>query len=143
MKSSVNSDHVKAKILSDERKAVSMRAGDLGARNEGERGNTEFVVDQRANAGVMMRQQDETLEELDGAVDRVGVLAGTINEELGKQNKMIDELGEDLDEAEERMGVVMGKLGKLLKTKDGCQLWTIVTLTLTLVVLTALVFYLP
>ncbi|GMI41644.1 hypothetical protein TrCOL_g13300 [Triparma columacea] len=26
---------------------------------------------------------------------------------------------------------------------DGCQLWTIVTLTLTLVVLTALVFYLP
>ena len=91
----------------------------------------------------MMRQQDETLEELDGAVDRVGVLAGTINEELAVQNKMIDELGEDLDEAEERMGAVMGKLSKLLKTKDGCQLWTIISLTLVLVVLCGLVFYLP
>ena len=91
----------------------------------------------------MMRQQDETLDELDGAVDRVGVIAGAINEELSDQNKMLDELEGDLDDAEERMGMVMGKLSKLLKTKDGCQLWTIVSLTLVLVVLCILVFYLP
>ena len=50
----------------------------------------------------MMRQQDEALEDLDGAVDRVGNMAEAINVELGVQNKMIDELGEDLDEAEAR-----------------------------------------
>ena len=113
------------------------------ATNEREMGNTNFVVDQQAQASVMMRQQDETLEELDGAVDRVGVLAETINEELATQNKMIDELGEDLDEAEERMGVVMGKLSKLLKTSDGRQLWTIISPTLVLIVICTLVFYLP
>ena len=62
---------------------------------------------------------------------------------LGTQNKMLDGLGEDLDDAEEKLGVVMGKLGKLLKTKDGCQLWTIVSLAIVLIVLTALVIYLP
>ena len=56
---------------------------------------------------------------------------------------MLDGLGEDLDDAEEKLGVVMGKLGKLLKTKDGCQLWTIVSLAIVLIVLTALVIYLP
>jgi len=106
-------------------------------------GNTDFIYDQQANAQMMMRQQDETLEDLDSAVDRVGNIAITINEELGTQNKMLDELATDLDDAEEKLGVVMGKLGKLLKTKDGCQLWTIVSLTLVLVVLCALVFYLP
>ncbi|GMH46561.1 hypothetical protein TrRE_jg9561, partial [Triparma retinervis] len=69
LKSSASSDAVKSKVLADERSAFGRRAGDLGARNEGERENTGFVVDQRAQAGVMMRQQDETLEELDGAVD--------------------------------------------------------------------------
>eukprot|EP00520_Triparma_pacifica_P007552 CAMPEP_0118647504 /NCGR_PEP_ID=MMETSP0785-20121206/8641_1 /TAXON_ID=91992 /ORGANISM="Bolidomonas pacifica, Strain CCMP 1866" /LENGTH=234 /DNA_ID=CAMNT_0006539601 /DNA_START=173 /DNA_END=874 /DNA_ORIENTATION=+ len=134
-KQKVNSDEIKGKVLRDERDNVRRNAGSMGARNEAERDNTDFVVDQRADAAVMMRQQDETLEDLDGAVDRVGVLAGNINEELGRQNKMIDELGEDLDEAEERMGAVMGKLSKLLKTKDSCQLWTIISLTLILIVL--------
>ena len=87
--------------------------------------------------------QDEALTDLDSAVDRVGNLASTINVELSAQNKMIDELGEDLDEAEARMGLVMGKLSKLLKTKDGCQLWTIIMLTLVLLVLCFLVFYIP
>lgn len=115
----------------------------MGATNRFEQENTDFVINQKANATVMMRQQDEALEDLDGAVDRVGNMAEAINVELGVQNKMIDELGEDLDEAEARMGLVMGKLSKLLKTKDGCQLWTIISLTLVLLVLCFLVFYIP
>ncbi len=103
--------------------------------------NTNFLHDQGAQATVMMRRQDETLDDLDRAVDRVGNMAQDINVELGVQNKMLDELEEDLDDAEERLGVVMGKLGKLLKTKDGCQLWTIVALVIVLVILTGLVFY--
>jgi hypothetical protein len=40
-----------------------------------------------------------------------------------------------LDEAGEKMNFVMAKLSKLLKTKDGCQIWTIVILAVILVIL--------
>jgi len=141
LKGKMNSKEVKDKLLRDEKMQKGSEYGDLGARNDQERENTNFITEQGAQAQVMMRQQDETLEDLDLAVGRVGNMAAEINIELGQQNKMLDELEEDLDEAEERMGVVMGKLGKLLKTKDGCQLWTIISLTLVLVLLTFLVFY--
>ncbi|GMH62204.1 hypothetical protein TL16_g09093 [Triparma laevis f. inornata] len=143
LKSSTTSQQVQQKIKDDEIAHTRSQAGTMGATNRFEQENTDFVINQKANATVMMRQQDEALEDLDGAVDRVGNMAETINVELGVQNKMIDELGEDLDEAEARMGLVMGKLSKLLKTKDGCQLWTIISLTLVLLVLCFLVFYIP
>ncbi|GMH57573.1 hypothetical protein TrST_g3973 [Triparma strigata] len=143
LKSSTTSEQVTQKVKADEIAHTRSQAGNLGASTKSERENTDFIINQKASATIMMRQQDEALEDLDGAVDRVGNMAEAINVELGVQNKMIDELGEDLDEAEARMGMVMGKLSKLLKTKDGCQLWTIITLTLVLLVLCFLVFYIP
>eukprot|EP00518_Triparma_eleuthera_P002949 CAMPEP_0182453590 /NCGR_PEP_ID=MMETSP1319-20130603/591_1 /TAXON_ID=172717 /ORGANISM="Bolidomonas pacifica, Strain RCC208" /LENGTH=241 /DNA_ID=CAMNT_0024651537 /DNA_START=42 /DNA_END=764 /DNA_ORIENTATION=- len=123
LKSSMNSPAITEKLRADELALARTRGGDLGARSKEEHANTDFIHTQQADATMMMRQQDEALTDLDSAVDRVGNLASTINVELSAQNKMIDELGEDLDEAEARMGLVMGKLSKLLKTKDGCQLW--------------------
>ena len=141
LKNEITSDKVKNKMMKDERELAISRGGNLGATNSTQQANTDFVQNQQASAAMMMRQQDETLTDLDSAVDRVHGMAGAINIELGQQNQMLDELEEDLDEAEMRMGVVMGKLGKLLKTKDGCQLWTIIGLTLLLFVLCFLVFY--
>jgi hypothetical protein len=40
-----------------------------------------------------------------------------------------------MDHAGEKMNVVMEALGKLLKTKDGCQIWTIVILAGILILL--------
>lgn len=113
----------------------------MGAENEGERENTEFIVNSQARASVLMRQQDETLDELNVAVTRVGAMAGNIHEEIGAQNKMLDEMDEDLVNAEEQLGIVMGKLGKLLKTKDKCQLGLIMCLTATVIFLFLLVIY--
>lgn len=48
---------------------------------------------------------------------------------------MIDALETDLDDAGNKMNVVMASLSKLLKTKDGCQIWTIVILALILIIL--------
>ena len=141
VKSSTNNSNIKNKLIEDEKKHTASQYGNMGASTAYEKENTDFVVDNHANAQMMMRQQDETLEDLDSAVDRVGMMAENINVELGVQNKMLDELETDLDEAEEKMGLVMGKLGKLLKTKNGCQLWTIVSLCLVLVFLFALVLY--
>jgi syntaxin 6 len=44
-------------------------------------------------------------------------------------------------QAAEKMNFVMGKLAKLLKTKDSCQIWVIIMLTLVLVMLIFLVVY--
>ena len=89
----------------------------------------------------MMRQQDETLDDLDLAVTRVSYIADTIHEEIETQNKMLTRLGEDLSDAEEQMGVVMGKLGKLLKTKSKCQIGLILILSAIVLVLFFLVIY--
>lgn len=89
----------------------------------------------------MMKQQDETLDDLDLAVTRVSYIADTIHEELENQNVMLDNLGEDLSHAEEQMGVVMGKLGKLLKTKSKCQIGLILILSAIVLVLFFLVLY--
>ena len=74
----------------------------MGATNDQQRENTDFVLDQGSQAQVMMQHQDDVLEDLGLAVGRVGGMATAINEELGQQNKMLGELETDLDEAEER-----------------------------------------
>ena len=89
----------------------------------------------------MLSQQDEALEGLDEAVTRVGIMAEDIHEELGQQNKMLADFDDDLADAEEKLGLVMGKLGKLLKTKNRCQLGTILVLCLIVLILLFLVIY--
>ena len=88
-----------------------------------------------------MREQDENIDQLDGAVDRVHRMASEIHGELSTQSRMLDEMESELDETTEKMNFVMGKLAKLLKTKDTCQIWTIVALTIVLIVMVLLVIY--
>ena len=70
------SEAVKAKLLADERAKAVRRAGDMGARNDAERENTSFIVDSQARTSLLMQQQDDTLDDLDQAVVRVGHMAG-------------------------------------------------------------------
>ena len=140
-KEEINSEGVKLKLLEDERKKVVRRNGDLGARNDAQRDNTDFILDNQAQTSLLMEQQDETLDELGEAVTRVGEMAEGISEEIEQQNKMLDELDEDLTNVEEELGMVMGKLAKFLKTKDRWQLRTILILCLVVVILFFLVLY--
>jgi syntaxin 6 len=161
----MQSDDVKRKILEDER-ALSVRRGGVGNGGGGS-GNTSNNTNNyyrddlhnnsrnninsnhthdhddplRAETLSMMKQQDETLDDLDLAVTRVSYIADTIHEELESQNIMLNNLGEDLSNAEEQMGVVMGKLGKLLKTKSKCQIGLILILSAIVLVLFFLVLY--
>jgi syntaxin 6 len=150
-KDEMQSGQVKDKLLRDEkaktarRKALSnipnrnnqmMRQTidtDLRLQEEGESSRSETVL--------MMQQQDDTLDGLSTAVTRVSHMAGTIHEEIETQNKMLTELEDDLVDAEEQLGVVMGKLGKLLKTRNRCQIGLILILSLIVIVLFFLVLY--
>jgi hypothetical protein len=142
-KSEMQSDAVKAKMLADERAKAIRRAGptNMGAITDEQRINTHVIVDSQARTSLLMQHQEETLDDLDQAVIRVGHMAETIHEEIGNQNKMLDEMAEDLSTAEEELGIVMGKLAKFLHTKDRWQLGTILTLSLIVVVLFVLVLY--
>ena len=88
-----------------------------------------------------MRQQDEQLDVLSQGVGRLGDMASTIGNEVEEQSKMLSEMDEDLDRAAEKMGLVLGKVAKLLKTKDKCQIWGVILLFFTLIILVALVIY--
>ena len=140
-KREMSSESIRSKTMADERALAARRVGDMGARTKEEQETTEFVVDTRAQAQMMLHHQDEALDDLDVAVTRVGVMAGEIHEEIGQQNKMLTELDEDLADAEEKLGLVMGKLAKLLKTKNRCQLGTILILCLIVLILFFLVIY--
>lgn len=143
VKHAMNSDEIKKKIAADERSLANRRAGggDMSGKSEIEKENTAFLVDQATQAQLMMRQQDETLDDLDDAVIRVSNMADGIHEEINSQNKLLDYLEDDLQDAEEKLGMVMGKLGKLLKTKNKCQLGTIIMLCVVVVVLFFLVIW--
>lgn len=143
VKDEMNSDFVKNKQFMDERNKAVRRSGDglLGATNDEERQNTAFIMDNQAQTSLLMKEQDETLDELGEVVSRVGEMAGVISEEIGHQNKMLDELDQDMTNAEEELGLVMGNLAKLLKTKDPWQLRTIMCLSLTVVILFLLLIY--
>lgn len=143
-KNAMNSSEVKQKIIEDER-ALACRRMSLknnnGGDSNGMQEDEENLVNQTANAHLILKQQDETLDELDDAVVRVGTMADTIHTEIKHQTYMLDDLEEDLQDAEEKLGFVMGKLGKFLKTKNRCQLGTILCLMLIVLVLFFLVLY--
>jgi len=134
---------VKCKVLEDERNKAVRRSGDglMGATNDHERKNTDYILSNQAQSSLLMEEQDETLDELGEAVMRVGEMAGNISEEIGHQNKMLDDLDNDLTNAEQEMGLVMGKLAKFMGTKDRWQLRTILILTLIVVIMLFLVIY--
>jgi len=140
IKSSMQGPSATHKLKTDKDRALRADAT-MGATNAREMENTKFVGGQRANAQLMMDQQDRDLEALGQSVDTLGRMGNEINEELREQNIMLNKLDDDLDDAGERMNFVMAKLGKLLKTKDSCQIWSIIILTLILVILVFLVIY--
>ena len=154
-KMSMQSEEVRNKLMSDERALTERRKGGRTANgnasasstvtngngSNGAYRNMEEGNPERAETLLMMQQQDETLDDLDMAVTRVGYMAETIHEEIETQNIMLKDLEDDLADAEEQLGVVMGKLAKLLKTKSKCQLGMILILSLIVLVLFFLVLY--
>ena len=146
-------EDVKRKFVMDERALTERRRGDAqgggsgGGANGTKNQNYSRVEsegsngEERSETMLMMQQQDETLDDLDMAVTRVGYMAETIHEEIDMQNVMLKSLEEDLADAEEQLGVVMGKLAKLLKTKSKCQIGLILILSLIVLVLFFLVLY--
>ncbi|CAM9099750.1 unnamed protein product [Ectocarpus sp. 6 AP-2014] len=139
----LDGQQTKEKMAQDDRSEMAKyrSKGDLGARTEVERDNTEHILDHQSRVRMQLARQDEDLEELGTHVERVGETATVINEELRSQNRLLTALDDDMDEATESMNFVMGRLGKLLKTKSKCQIWTILLLSFILIILVLMLIY--
>lgn len=136
----LSGDKTRAKLQADETAAIRAQRGDLGAKTDIEMANTNYIHQQHGATRQILQEQDDNLEQLDSAVDRVHHMATEIHGELKTQSRLIDNLESEIDETSEKMNFVMGKLAKLLKTKDTCQLLTIIVLTVVLIVLAMILF---
>jgi hypothetical protein len=138
---------VRKKIENDQRKAEGKGISNSSAstmnaiHKEIEEDDNRFIANQGRQQEQKIADQDGKLLVLGQGVDNLGMHAKVINTELKEQDKILDELGTDMDNAGDKMNVVMASLSKLLKTKDGCQLWTIVILAVVLIILVALIIW--
>ncbi len=129
VKANLDSPLVRKRLEDDERSGADFSTNPMA------RGNDDFVQNQQQQTKRMIEQQDGALDSLGVAVDRLGAIGKDIHDEVKEQNSLLDSLGNEVDDAGNKMNVVTASLSKLLQTKDGCQIWTIVILFLILLLL--------
>lgn len=147
-KNEMSSSRTRGKIDRDARELLHRRpggrggAGGAGAGGDGSRftaANEDFLNEQAQRQEMMKKEADSHLDLIGTSVSHLGVMARTINVELDEQDRMITDLDKDVDDAQASMNVAMRQMSKLLKTKDSCQLWTILVLIVVMVILFILV----
>lgn len=134
LKSGLESSSVRKRLEEDDRKNPMLEMN-IASSSGRDNGNSKFVGDQRQLTKKMLEQQDSSLGDLSNAVDRLAVIGKEIQEESKTQTILLDNLEVEVDNSSNKMSAVQESLAKLLKTKDGCQIWTIVILTLILILL--------
>ncbi|CAA2957803.1 syntaxin-61 [Olea europaea subsp. europaea] len=104
--------------------------------------NDDFISSESDQQLLLMRQQDDELDELSASVERIGGVGLTIHEELLSQEKIIDELGTEMDSTSNRLEFVQKKVDMVMK-KAGAkgQIMMILFLFVLFVVLFVLVFF--
>ncbi|KAL2470129.1 Syntaxin [Abeliophyllum distichum] len=103
--------------------------------------NDDFISSESDRQLLLVRQQDEELDELSASVQRIGGVGLTIHEELSAQEKIIGELGTEMDSTSTRLDFVQKKVAMVMK-KAGAkgQFMMILFLLVLFIVLFVLVF---
>ncbi|CAN1197882.1 SYP61 [Linum perenne] len=66
----------------------------------------DFIQSESDRQLLLIRQQDEELDELSASVERMGGVGLTIHEELLSQERIIDDLGNEMDSTSNRLDFV-------------------------------------
>ncbi|KAH9533507.1 hypothetical protein CY35_18G056500 [Sphagnum magellanicum] len=100
-----------------------------------------FVTDESGRQALIMKEQEEDLDDLSETVMRLGGVGLTIHEELTSQGILIDELGNDMDSTATRLDFIQKRVATVMK-KAGWkgQVMIVVFLIALLLILTFLVF---
>ncbi|KAI3706173.1 hypothetical protein L6452_23733 [Arctium lappa] len=104
--------------------------------------NDGFISSESDRQMLLMKQQDEELDEMSESIQRIGDVGLTIHEELLGQDQIIDELGMEMESTSNRLDFVQKKVGMVMK-KAGMkgQLMMILFLVVLFIVLFILVFF--
>ncbi|PIA46619.1 hypothetical protein AQUCO_01500274v1 [Aquilegia coerulea] len=104
--------------------------------------NDVFISSESDRQLLLIKQQDEELDELSASVQRIGGVGLTIHEELTGQEKIIHELGLDMDTTTNRLDFVQKKVALVMK-KAGAkgQIMVILFLVVLFIVLFVMVFF--
>ncbi|KAL6971803.1 Syntaxin-61 [Sarracenia purpurea var. burkii] len=104
--------------------------------------NDDLISSESDRQLLLIKKQDEELDELSASVERIGGVGLTIHEELLAQEKIIDELGTEMESTSNRLDFVQKKVGMVMK-KAGAkgQFMMILFLVVLFIVLFVLVFF--
>jgi hypothetical protein len=91
------------------------------------------MTEEKQRQAQIVRRQDEHMEGISDSLERLHSVGLNIRSELEEQAVMIDDLHTEVDKAQSSLDRAMGMMQKILKTKDNCQLGTILMLTLVLI----------
>ncbi|CAM6127636.1 unnamed protein product [Calypogeia fissa] len=122
------------------RREFSRLPDDTTTKRAAPRENESFNYESDRQA-LMMREQDDDLDDLSDAVGRIAEVGLVIHTELSSQDTLIDELDKDMDHTSNRLDFVQKRIAAVLKKASWkAQACTILTLVGLLIVLTYLVF---
>ncbi|XP_010538187.1 PREDICTED: syntaxin-61 [Tarenaya hassleriana] len=107
----------------------------------GSQNDNDFAQSESDRQLLLIKQQDEELDELSKSVQRIGGVGLTIHDELVAQERIIDELGTEMDSTKNRLDFVQKKVGMVMK-KAGAkgQIMMICFLVVLFIILFVLVF---
>ncbi|CAH9078879.1 unnamed protein product [Cuscuta epithymum] len=103
--------------------------------------NDDFISSESDTQLLLIKQQDEELDELSASIERIGGVGLTIHDELLGQEKIIDDLGSELDSTSTRLDFIQKKVAVVMK-KAGAkgQIMMICFLLVLFIILFSLVF---
>ncbi|KAM7278703.1 hypothetical protein ACFE04_005837 [Oxalis oulophora] len=103
--------------------------------------NDDFISSESDRQLLLIKQQDEELDELSASVERIGGVGLTIHEELLAQEKIIDDLGTEMDTTSNRLDFVQKKVAMVMKKASAKgQMMMICFLLALFIILFVLVF---
>ncbi|GAB4827914.1 Syntaxin-61 [Ancistrocladus abbreviatus] len=117
-------------------------SGQVVGSNQYSQDNDDFISSESDRQLLLIRQQDEELDELSASVQRIGHVGLTIHDELLGQEKIIDELGMEMDSTSNRLEFLQKKVAVVMK-KAGAkgQIMMLLFLFLLFIILFFLVFF--
>lgn len=108
--------------------------------NEADRlANDAFVDDELRAQSLALREQDEGLDELASAVQRIGHLGRDMHAELEEQGELLQDIGGRFDGTLSRMKAVRLRVDRVIQHTGRKQFCTIIWLSITFLILTVLV----
>jgi len=140
----LNSVRTKSKLERDAREQVFAKENAQrrsAKEREREREGNDFVEGKHQAQQQVHKEQDQVLDDMSHALDRLGAMAGTIHTGLQEQNAMLQELDEDIDKTQGTMNKVMRKMDKLLGQSDSGRLCCIFFLFVVVCVLIIAIIY--